>query len=376
MKATISHISISGFKSIRELRDFELRDLNIIIGANGAGKSNFIQVFHLLMNMTRQNFQKFVQENGGADNFLHNGPKHTSEIRIKLTLGPNWPFYQFYRGKLTPTVNETFLLEETISSDRYPSFSPPSRESSLRDWQASENDEIPINGWSPSRNEGGDILIPSWMVYHFHDTSLTAKMRRSEIIEDNERLRGNGDNIAPFLLRLKEDEALRSHYREIVQAIRLVMPFFDDFRLDVKRFGEAEKVRLSWQQKGSDFPMQPYHLSDGSIRFICLATVLLQPNPPSLIVIDEPELGLHPEAIAILAELIQAAAKKTQLVVATQSPLLLNAFALEDIVVMNREDGQSRFARLNADDFGEWLREYSLGELWAKNVIDGGSRHE
>ena len=201
-------------------------------------------------------------------------------------------------------------------------------------------------------------------------------MRRSEIIEDDERLRDNGGNIAPFLLRLKDDKVLRSHYREIVQAIRLVMPFFDDFRLDVRKFGAAEKVSLSWQQKGSNFPMQPYHFSDGSIRFICLATALLQPDPPSLIVIDEPELGLHPEAIAILAELIQAAAIKTQLIVATQSPLLLNAFTLEDIVVMKRKAGYSDFARLPADDFSEWLQEYSLGELWAKNVIDGGSSHE
>jgi len=326
--------------------------------------------------MTQKNLQKFIAVKGHADSFLHNGPKHTSEMRIKLTLEPNWPFYQFYRCKLTPTADETFLVEETISSDRHPDFGPPSRESSLRDWQASENYDLPINGWSPSLNEGSVILTPSLMVYHFHDTSDTALMRRSEIIEDNQILRGNGGNIAPFLLRLREDKKSRSYYQEIVRAIRLVLPFFDDFLLDVKKSGEAEKVRLSWRQKGSDFPMQPYHLSDGSIRFICLATALLQPNPPSLIVIDEPELGLHPEAIAILAELIQAAAKKTQLVVATQSPLLLNAFALEDIVVMNRKDGQSTFARLNADDFGEWLQEYSLGELWAKNVIDGGSSHE
>jgi predicted ATPase len=154
------------------------------------------------------------------------------------------------------------------------------------------------------------------------------------------------------------------------------MPFFDDFRLDVINMGEKDMVRLSWQQKGSDFPMQPYHLSDGSIRFICLATALLNPFPPSVIVIDEPELGLHPEAIRILGELIRDAAKRTQIIVATQSPLLLDQFSIEDIVVVNRREGQSVFERLHRADFDEWLENYSVGELWSRNIIAGGTCHE
>jgi predicted ATPase len=143
----------------------------------------------------------------------------------------------------------------------------------------------------------------------------------------------------------------------------------------VQQLGEAQKVKLSWQQKGSDFPMQPYHLSDGSIRFICLATALLQPDPPSTLIIDEPELGLHPEAISILAELIQDAAQRTQLIIATQSPSLLNEFAVKDIVVVNRKGGQSTFERLSRDDYSSWLESYSVGELWTKNVIPGGTTH-
>jgi predicted ATPase len=122
--------------------------------------------------------------------------------------------------------------------------------------------------------------------------------------------------------------------------------------------------------------MQPYHLSDGSIRFICLAAALLQPTPPAAIIIDEPELGLHPEAIRLLGELLKAATKRTQLIVATQSPLLLDQFAIEDIVVANRKGGQSVFERLEHKDFDVWLEEYSVGELWARNIIRGGTRHE
>jgi len=154
------------------------------------------------------------------------------------------------------------------------------------------------------------------------------------------------------------------------------MPFFDMFLLFVEIFGEKQKVNLSWLQKGSDYPMQPHLFSDGSIRFICLATALLQPNPPAAIIIDEPELGLHPSAISVLAELIQDASRRTQIIVATQSPALVDHFEVEDVVVVNREDGASTFKRLRLSDFSSWLETYSVGELWSKNVISGGPVYE
>ena len=151
-------------------------------------------------------------------------------------------------------------------------------------------------------------------------------------------------------------------------------PFFDDFILEPNK---DENIRLNWRQKGlKDYPMRPSQLSDGSIRFICLATALLQPNPPSTIIIDEPELGLHPEAIGVLAELIKLAATRTQVIVATQSPLLLDQFAIDDIIVARRKDGASTFERLKQEDYEHWLEDYSVGELWTKNVIEGGTSHE
>ena len=377
MRGAVSRISVEGFKSIRELKDFDLGEVNVIVGANGSGKSNFIQIFRLLMAMTRKNLQKFVRENGGADNFLHNGPRQTSSIMMAFEFaslsdsaqGPN-----AYRLELTPTVDETFLVSEerkyVTSNGR--AYGGPSAESRLSD----ERGEPSLSGRSPGVGHYVYEAIASWMVYHFHDTSSTAPMRRSEIVEDNRILRSDGANIAPFLLGLKNSEAHRARYREIVEATRLILPFFDDFLLDAVTMGEAEKVRLSWSQRGSDFPMQPYHLSDGSIRFICLATALLQPRPPSTIVIDEPELGLHPEAIRVLGELIRDGAERTQIIVATQSPLLIDQFSVEEVVVVNRKEGQSLFERLDRDAFSRWLEEYSLGDLWVRNVIQGGSNHE
>ncbi|MBM9519137.1 AAA family ATPase [Desulforhopalus vacuolatus] len=377
MKGALDVLTVKGFKSIQDLNEFRLGDLNVIIGANGAGKSNFVQIFRMLMAMTQKNFTKYILERGGADNFLFNGPKVTPKITMKFEFAShsdNTAGSNSYGFELTPTVDEKFLISEERKyvTTNWRSYGSPSEESRLYD----ERNE---KSWDGQGNGVGHFVyesISNWMVYHFHDTSSSSPMRRSEIVEDYHKLRGDAANIAPFLLHLKEDESFSGCYQKIVDAIRLVTPFFDDFRLDVQKRGEAEKVRLSWSQKGSDFPMQPYHLSDATIRFICLATALLQPNPPSTIIIDEPELGLHPAAIVILAELIHSAATGTQVIVATQSPALIDQFTLEDIIIVYRKDGASTFQRLKEKDFSVWLENYSIGELWTKNVIAGGPVYE
>jgi predicted ATPase len=192
-------------------------------------------------------------------------------------------------------------------------------------------------------------------------------MRREQSAQDKQRLRPEASNIAAFLLGLREEQP--ATYELICDSVRLIAPFFDDFLLVPEQRGPEQKIRLQWHQKGTDFPFQPSQLSDGMIRYICLSTALQQPQPPSTIVIDEPELGLHPLAISLLAELIQAAAERTQVIVSTQSPMLLDHFQPEDVIVVNRRDGRSILERLDAGQLSEWLKEYSLGELWQKNVV-------
>jgi predicted ATPase len=376
MQNSLDKITIKGFKSIQNLENFELKKLNILIGANGAGKSNFIQLFKMLGAMTQKNFVKFISLHGGADSFLFNGPKVTPKISAEFEFNSGSPYSQgsnHYKFELDLTADEKFVVSEErmYVTSSWKSYGSPSEESRLKD----EEDETGVRG---GHGIGYYVYnaISKWMVYHFHDTSDNAPMRRSEILEDCDILRNNASNIAPFLYNLKNTEYYKTYYDQIVNAVRLVNPFFDDFRLDISSVGAGNKVRLSWNQKGSDYPMQPYHLSDGSIRFICLATALLQPKPPSIIVIDEPELGLHPGAIAILAELIQCASSHTQVIIATQSPTLINYFSIDDIIVANRKDGQSTFERLKEDDYNIWLEDYTIGELWTKNVIAGGPTYE
>jgi predicted ATPase len=157
----------------------------------------------------------------------------------------------------------------------------------------------------------------------------------------------------------------------------LVAPFLRDFKLRPKKSNGDEIIELEWEQTDSDYPFHASQLSDGTLRFIALATALLQPKPPATVLIDEPELGLHPQALEVLANLILQAQSRTQLIVSTQSAPLLNAFEPEQIVVIDREEGASRFRRLKADDLAAWLAEdYTLGDLWQKNVYGGGLVHE
>ncbi len=374
MTYSLNKITLKGFKSIRSLVDFELTNLNVLIGGNGAGKSNFIDFFRLLRammelslpNLGSSSLKTYIANGGGSDDFLFNGPKVTAHIEAEMYFGDNG-----YRFKLVPTSEETFLIDDESS---YYSKGGPGW------WHMGTGHQTPkllveknMKGAVGGRSVALHIYeaISSWKIYHFHDTSAVAPMRRSETVDDCGYLRFDAANLAPYLLYLRENKA--KTYEQVIEVIRLVTPFFDDFILEPNR---NEKVRLLWRQRGSDYPLKPHHLSDGTIRFICLATALLQPYPPSTIIIDEPELGLHPYAVDILAELIQDASGKTQLIISTQSPALVDCFKPEDIVVVNRKDGASIFQRLDKDELSAWLEDYSLGDLWRKNIVTGGPTHE
>lgn len=369
MPNALDRLTIKGFKSIRSLEDFELKALNILIGGNGAGKSNFIDIFRMLQAMVNQSLVAFILGGGGASDFLFNGPKETKNIEALFHFG--WNDYAF---ELEPTADEKFLIK--TEKQKYDQGSWKYINSGALESKLNEKKEERSLVWQGAPGVGYYVYqaVSNWTVYHFHDTSKTASMRKPEIVEDFARLRSEASNIAPFLHALRSNDS--SAYEQIVETVRLVTPFFDDFLLRPKFFGEKEKVNLSWKQKGSDYPMQPYHLSDGTIRFICLATALLQPDPPSTILIDEPELGLHPYAIEILAELIQAASQRTQVVISTQSPALVDYFLPEAVIVVNRDDGASTFRRLDAESLTGWLEDYSLGDLWRKNIVAGGPVNE
>jgi predicted ATPase len=356
----IDCLTIRGFKSIRSLQDLELSSLNVLIGPNGAGKSNFIDFFRFLRSLVNQELQLAVNQYGGADRLLFLGPKVTSQIGGKLVFGKN-----SYEFGLVPTVDDRLVFDHELVAfapwDTRKAFSKGLSESTLKD----------LAGKKPSASSHVYASVASWTVYHFHDTSDTSPVRRRGTVRDHERLRHDGSNLAAFLLELRAaDEETYSRVRELV---RSVAPFFDDFRLRVQTTSNGDDLtQLEWTQRGSDYPFHPSQFSDGTLRFTCMATALLQPSPPPTILLDEPELGLHPHSLSILAGLIRQASQQTQVIVSTQSATLLDEFEPENVIVVDRDLEESSFRRLSRSELTEWLQQYSLGELWRKNVFEGG----
>lgn len=357
----LDRFKVEGFKSIRDA-EVKLRPLNVLIGANGAGKSNFISLFDLLNSLVEERLQSFVGRAGGADALLHFGQKHTSEIKLELWFGANG-----YKCVLTPSAKDTLIFEEEVAYFWRKGYPQP-----YSDSLGSGHTESRLSEWATTYHVVQHVLekMSQWQVYHFHDTSESARIKKLGDIDDNEELRADASNLAAFLYRLKEQHA--PQYRQIVKTIRLAAPFFDDFNLRPSRLNEG-KIQLEWREQDSDAYFNARSLSDGTLRFICLTTLLLQPKEllPSTVLIDEPELGLHPYAISLLASMLRSTATKTQVIVSTQSVPLVNQFSPEDLIVVDRKDGQSVFKRLNEEEIASWLDEYGLGDLWEKNVLGG-----
>lgn len=352
----LARIQVAGLKSIRD-QTLDLGTLNVLIGANGAGKSNFIEVFRLLNEIANENLRLFVARAGGAERLLHFGSKTTEEILVHLEFDQD-----VYLCRLGSAAGNTLIFEE----ERI--FAPPFDKSlGVGQTETLLLDEMERYG-PPSI--AGRILtaLRNWKVYHFHDTSASARVKQTGELADNVALRADAANLAAFLYRLQETDP--GTFRNIVDTVRLVAPFLGDFDLRPDRLN-PDKIKLEWREKGADTYFDAHALSDGTLRFLCLATLLLQPNPPATVLIDEPELGLHPYAIAVLADLLRSAAERTQIIVSTQSVTLVNQLSPEDIIVVDREGHESVFRRPSSADLESWLDGYALGELWEKNVLGG-----
>ncbi len=351
----LSRIILKGFKSIAEC-DIQLSQLNILIGCNGAGKSNFIGFFRMVQQILDEQLQIFVSRQGGPDTILHFGRKKTKQLEIELYFGNNGYFATF-----EPTKDNRLM------------FSEESFWWNMGDRRKIGSGHFETKAFQGNKTQIDDYILPAmrqWRVYHFHDTSDTAYVKQPHSINDNIYLRPDGSNLAAFLYLLKENHP--DSYQRIIKTIRLVAPFFGDFHLRPSPQNK-EVIELEWFEQNQDIPFKAHLFSDGTLRFICLATVFLQPTSlqPGTILVDEPELGLHPYAITVLASLMRATSREKQVIVSTQSVELLNEFDVKDVIVVDREDGKSLLRRLKEDDLHEWLEDYSLGELWKKNILGG-----
>lgn len=365
-KSKLTQIAISGFKSFGsdELSlNLDLKDVNIIIGTNGAGKSSFISFFEMLNHMSTEALQLYIGKNGGADNILHFGSKKTPIIQSSLTFeNPN--FKDVYQFKLAKSVKDALIfLEEKIKvNDKEFELDGGQKESLL---YADDQKYAGANALK--------AILSQCRAYQFHDTSDQSHIRNSASIANNRYLFADGGNLPAFLYRLQQKYP--KYFERITSRIRYAVPQFGKFDLFPDPLNMSS-IKLNWKSEiDNDYLFGPDHLSDGSIRFIALATLFLQPPEllPNIILIDEPELGLHPQVIDLLASMIKECSQYAQIVVATQSPRLLDSFTPDQVIVAetNSASGSSIFKRLNEQDLDEWLENYSLSEIWEKNIIGG-----
>ncbi|MGP0063730.1 MAG: AAA family ATPase [Isosphaeraceae bacterium] len=367
--ALLRRVILKGFKSIREM-DLELRPLNVLIGANGAGKSNLISFFKMLSEMMGERLQQYVSSAGRAHSLLYYGPHVTTHLRARLEFEDgnhldSYDFTLFYASG-----DAIFFSDETLGSTRAS--------------KAGDSEGISLGaGHHESRimaraNRGERMALEirgcldRCRVYHFHDTSATARVRQYGYIGDNGPLMPDAGNLAAFLHRLQNQDR-GSPYNRIVSTIRLIAPFFQDFSL-VPSGPNGRDIILNWRDKESDQIFGPHQLSDGTLRVMSLVALLMQPESelPGLIIVDEPELGLHPYAMNVVASLLKVASRRTQVLITTQSSSFLDQFDPADVIVVDREGKESIFSRPDPVALEAWLDEYSLGEVWEKNVIGGG----
>jgi predicted ATPase len=365
-KRKLEKLSIRNFKSIRE-QTLELNSLNVLIGANGSGKSNLIQVFRFLREIANGNLGTYSLQRG-VDALLFQGQKISRSIELYAQFGHEQTM-NAYRITMIPTDAGTLAVDKEIAyfqnKDKYPEKPYPETISI-------GSAEACIGAYKNPIAASVRKDLESYRLYHFHDTSETSPMRIPCYVDDNRILKADGSNLAALLYMLQTRH--EDHFRNIEDTVRQVAPFFDRFDFAPMRLN-LEKIRLEWKEKGTDIYFNETSLSDGSLRFICLSTLLLQPVLPTMILLDEPELGLHPAAIALLADMLTSAATRTQLLVATQSVTLVNHLQPEYIWTAERKNGETVFKHLDKAELSTWLESfegaegYGLGDLWEKNLL-------
>ena len=356
----LTKLHVAGYKSLRDV-ELDFRPINVLIGANGSGKSNLVSLFKMLQRAAWGELQLFVGSSGGANVLLHYGSRVTDQILIDLERSAG-AVSNRYRAVLVAADPDTLVLQGAGVAATEPGV----------------HERAPLRPSGQGRRELDQTMVDAnaadyikgWHIFHFHDTSQHSGLRKQQYVHDTRALYGDARNLAPYLHMLRQ--AHPAAYRRIVDTIRLAAPLFGDFVIDRLPTNEIAVI-LNWRERGQDYLFGPHQLSDGTLRFAALTTLLIQPPElrPSLIIIDEPELGLHPYALTLLASMVRSAAEHTQVLLSTQSTRLVDEFEPEDIVVVDRAGGETTCSRLDAEELLEWLEEYSVSELWEKNVIGG-----
>ena len=369
----ISHIGLSGFKSIKSA-NIDFNNLNIFIGANGSGKSNFVSFFEMLKFYLSDNdgLSEYVGRNGGANMLMYYGTSKTNAIKAELTIETSAGQNSYYVELGTAIGDKLYFKDEKVSfsSSKLPTKAPliplGSGGSFSRLLQIS-GDDAEYKKYYKTIDTIKKIMN-HWSFFQFHNTGREAFIRGASHKEGSNYLRSDAGNLASFLYML-QDRFPRT-FNSIISTMKQIAPFMEKFVLQ-EEYG-SPYIRIKWSEKSrNDYLLDVSQMSDGTLRALALVTLLSMPVKPQLICIDEPELGLHPEAIMTIADLIKIASEDAQIIISTQSTKLIDCFEPEDIVVVSRNDEGTSFNRLDYMKYKDWLDEYSISETWDTNIFGG-----
>ncbi len=372
MPNLIESLRIKGFHSLADIEVESLPKATVLIGANGSGKSNLIRFFEMMSWMLGSHrLAEFVQREGGADDQLFGGskvsPRMEAEIAMRTEKGRN--DYRFTLAYAHPDrfmfTDEALRFSQAVRDTEAPWQHLGSGHSEARIVEAAQSGEH--GEVNPTTARVLVHLLRRCAVYQFHDTSKDSHLKKRWDAEDNHYLKSNGGNLAAILLRLEREDIRR--FELICDYIRRTLPVFDRFEIE-EDYG---KVLLRWRAKMMDKAIGAHLTSDGSLRLFALVTLLNLPSEmlPDVLLLDEPELGLHPAAAALVGDMIKRLSEERQIIVATQSPLLVDAFDLDEIVVLELRDGRTEVHRYDESAYRDWLDDYTTGELWQKNLLGG-----
>ncbi len=366
----LKQIRLRNWKSIAD-QTIELKPLNVIIGANGAGKSNLISVIKLMNAMFAREpgFRNYVGQSGGADSMLHFGKRKSPTAEMELTFTTDTGNTRYIADWAAAAQDSLIFTDERVEFLRTGQTRPLLKSLGAGHTESKLPELVQAAGDQTARI--ALQLLRGCRLFHFHDTSASAEIRHLSRVEDNRFLYPDAGNVASMLYLFEKQHP--TAFRRITSAAKQMIPAFHSFLLEPSRLNNTQ-IPLKWFQSGSDYEFGPHQLSDGSIRFFALATLFFQPPEfmPLLIAIDEPELGLHPSALEVLAGMVKSASQHCQVILATQSSTLLDHFDADDVIVANSQNGATTFNRLSESQLDSWLDEYSLGEIWEKNVVRGG----
>jgi len=349
----MDYIEINGYKSIRKAR-IDLAPINILIGANGSGKSNFISFFDFLNRLYKRKLNEYIALKGGDNKILHKGKKTTDTISFKMEFDKGQSGYS--AALQSGIAGLIFLEENLIDKGNARNISRRSTEANIK-----TTDDL--------RAKEVTQYLTGFRKYHFHDTGVNAPFFRYGNIEnDIYYFYEDGMNLAAFMYHIQDTS--KKAYNRIIKNIQSIAPYFSDFYYAPDK---ENNIKLQWTDKFSNVIFNANDLSGGTLRFMALSVLFLQPILPSIIIIDEPELGLHPTAITKLAGMIRSAAERDcQVIIATQSTDLISHFLPEDIITVDQKNGETVFSRLSSKKLHQWLEDYTIDDLWKRNIITGG----